>query len=162
MSIEIERRYLVVGHGWRDQAVRARHLRDGLLAHTGDTKVRVRIEGERAWLTVKGPRAGPSRLEFEYEIPHPEAEDMLERLCGGAVAQKTRHLAPYGGLTWEIDVYEGLLEGVVLAEVELPHPDAIVARPPWLGREVTGEPAYRKLALLARCSELGGREADAA
>jgi adenylate cyclase len=104
----------------------------------------VRIAEDRAWLMVKGPRSGLCRGEFEYEIPYAEAEEMLQTLCGGPVIEKTRYLVPHDGLIWEVDVYEGPLQGLILAEVELKHAAQVFTRPEWVGREVTGDSRYKK------------------
>ncbi len=150
MAAEIERKFLVLGDGWREGVVRTEHLRDGLIARFGDGKVRVRLGEGRAWVAVKGPRHGFSRAEFEYQIPLADAEEMLATLCEGPILDKLRHCIPYAGRTWSVDVHHGRLEGLVLAEVELPSVDAHVVLPDWIGREVTGDPLFRRDALLAR------------
>jgi CYTH domain-containing protein len=141
---EIERKFLVHGEGWRDSVVRSERLVDGLLATSKGRKVRVRLRGDRATLAVKTRRRGRVRFEFEYEIPVADAEQLLRTECGRSVLAKTRHYAPFDGFTWEIDVYEAPLDGVILAEVELACVDQEPSRPAWIGREVTDDPAYRK------------------
>src|SRR5262249_13350693 len=104
-----------------------------------------------AWLTIKGPREGISRPEFEYEIPRADAEQMLRTLClGDLVLEKVRHTVPFGGLDWTIDVYMGPLIGVILAEVELEHADQHVQLPPWAGEEVTNDVRFKKGTLARR------------
>ena len=119
MSIEIERKFLVVSDEWRRAVVKTVRLEDGLIASAGGRKVRVRIADERATLTVKGARVGLGRDEFEYEIPCADARAMIRDHCDGRVLTKVRHVVREGGFTFEIDVYEGLLAGVVIAEAEL-------------------------------------------
>src|SRR4051812_10488219 len=119
MQFEVERKFLVAHDGWRSAATGSRHLRDGLIGPYHSSKVRVRQDGERAWLTVKGPRAGLGRLEFEYEIPMDHANEMLRSVCEGMQIEKVRYDVPHAGLVWEVDVYQGSLTGVILAEVEL-------------------------------------------
>jgi adenylate cyclase len=149
MPLEIERKFLVATHTWKRDILKSEHLRDGLIARFGEGKVRVRLTDSGAWLTIKGPRRGISRLEFEYEIPRSHAEQMLQTLCqGDPILEKVRHTVPYGGLDWKIDVYTGPLSGVVFAEVELEHPDQQLQLPPWVGEEVTNNPRFRKRALL--------------
>lgn len=157
MPVEIERKFLLATDGWRPHVTRAEHLTDGLIAAAPDgRKVRVRIAGHRALLTVKGARQGLARDEFEYEIPLADARLLLQDHCAGAVLTKTRHHVPQGALTWEIDIYHGPLDGIAVAEIELPHPDQDFARPDWLGEEVTGRQEWRKINLLrARVSGLG-------
>ncbi len=148
MSLEIERKFLISHDGWRASVTRSTRIRDGLISITDGRKTRVRIEDDRATLTVKGEHAGCSRSEFEYAIPVPDAEEMLRTMCGDLVLEKTRHYASHGGLTWENDVYNGLLDGVVIAEVELDRPDRALELPDWVGREVTGNIRYRKIRML--------------
>jgi CYTH domain-containing protein len=149
VSEEIERKFLVVGDQWRDQAIRSERLVDGLLATCEGRKVRVRLYETRATLAIKTAKKGCSRFEFEYDIPREDAEQLLETACDRNVLTKTRYYIPYEGFTWEVDVYDGLLEGVVLAEVEMATADQDPPRPAWGGREVTYEPAYGKRQLYA-------------
>jgi CYTH domain-containing protein len=146
MGIEIERRYLVQGDAWRTGVAATRRLRQGYLAREDGVSVRVRLGGATAKLTIKGP-AGLVRPEFEYAIPLADAEAMLAALCAGRSLVKTRHEVPLDGLVWEVDVFEGPLAGLVIAEVELPSPDHPVRLPAWLGREITGDPRYANAAL---------------
>lgn len=144
MPQEIERKFLVKDNTWRQHVVRSEPLRDGLLAASDGRKVRVRLYESRATLTVKSRRDHGQRAEFEYEIPRDHAEEMLASHCGVNTIEKTRHHVPFGGLNWEIDVYKGLLDGVVLAEVELDRIDRDVHLPGWVGEEITDLPEYRK------------------
>lgn len=155
MRLEIERKFLVASDEWRAAVTRSRHLRDGLIGPHDASKVRVRREDDRAWLTVKGPRAGLGRLEFEYEIPLDHADEMLRNVCDGMQIEKTRHEVPHGDLIWEIDVYGGLLAGVVLAEVELESEDQPLLPPDWIGAEVTGDPRFKKEAMLRLARQAG-------
>lgn len=123
-------------------------IRDGLVARTADRKVRVRIYDERATIAVKAKREGFSDAEFEYDIPKADAEEMLASYCGQQLLTKVRYDVPYKGFTWQVDVYEGPLEGVILAEVELPRVDVDVPLPDWIGKEVTGRPEYKKTNML--------------
>jgi CYTH domain-containing protein len=146
MGVEIERRFLVRGDAWRAAATRARRLRQGYLAREDGVTVRLRLEPGAARLTIKGP-GGLVRPEFDYPLPPAEAAEMLDRLCAGRRLDKTRHDVPHGGLLWEVDVFEGPLDGLVIAEVELPRPDHPLELPPWAGREVTDDPRYANAAL---------------
>jgi CYTH domain-containing protein len=149
VALEIERKFLVVGDQWRDQAIRSERLVDGLLATSEGRKVRVRLYEGRASLAIKTAKKGLTRFEFEYDIPREDAEQLLKTECGSNVLAKTRHYVPHEGFTWEVDVYDGVLEGVVLTEVELATADQDPLLPAWVGREVTDEPAYRKQRLFA-------------
>jgi adenylate cyclase len=149
MAVEIERTFLLANDSWRQLSTGCQRLTDGLVAASDDHKVRIRQYGNlRATITVKSKKSGIVRAEFEYEIPFGDAEDMLAHHCRPVVLQKTRHYVPHGGFTWEIDVYEGLLAGIVLAEVELERADIIVPIPAWIGQEVTGMPEYKKINMI--------------
>lgn len=157
MHLEIERKFLVTGTGWREGATSRRALRDGLVSQGANGKVRVRLDGERAWLTVKGARSGISRTEFEYEIPVADAEHMFANVCSGSMIEKTRFLVPHAGHEWEVDVFQGPLSGLVWAEVELESETQAITLPPWAGREVTGDPRFRHANLLMLCAHDRGR-----
>lgn len=146
MGVEIERRFLVRGDAWRAAAAGARRLRQGYLAREGGVTVRVRVDGAAAWLTIKGP-GSLVRPEFEFPLPAAEAEAMLATLCPGRALAKTRHTVPHGGLMWDVDVFEGPLAGIVIAEVELPDPAHPLTLPGWAGREVTADARYANAAL---------------
>lgn len=146
MTTEIERRFLVSSPSWRDATTRTRHLLQGYVAREDGVAVRLRLIDEQAWLTIKGP-GGLVRPEFEYPVPPAEARLMLDTLCAGRRIAKTRHDVPHDGLLWEVDVFEGPLAGLVIAEVELPTPDHSVGLPPWAGHEITGDDRYANAAL---------------
>jgi CYTH domain-containing protein len=144
MAVEIERKFLVRSDSWRDQVTHREEIRDGLIAVADSRKVRVRICDQRATLTVKAKTDGLANAEFEYEIPVADAEEMMAHHCLRAGLAKTRYFIPHVGRMWQVDEYSGILSGVVLAEVELPSETAEVVLPPWVGCEVTGNPAYKK------------------
>jgi adenylate cyclase len=146
MATEIERKFLVIGDAWRNLAIHRERLRDGLIAMTEDRKVRVRVyeEDERATITVKAKTGRIRNAEFEYDIPMADAEELLASHCGENVLSKYRYFVPHRGFMWHIDVYEGILDGVILAEVEVAKEDAAVALPHWIGQDVTGRHEYKK------------------
>ena len=139
MSQEIERKFLVRA-GWQPEGTGGR-IAQGYLSAVPERTVRVRVRGERGYLTVKGKNNGISRAEFEYEVPLADAEAMLA-LCEQRLIEKTRYRVPAGELCWEIDVFAGANAGLVVAEIELPTPDTPFARPDWLGAEVSDDPRY--------------------
>lgn len=141
MGTEIERKFQVTGDGWKAGASPGIRHRQGYLCSDKERTVRVRIAGEKATLTVKGLTQGSSRPEFEYPVPLADAEELIG-MCERPLVEKTRHRVVHGGLTWEIDVFEGDNAGLVLAEVELERPDQPVSIPPWAGPEVTDDPRY--------------------
>src|SRR5262245_47368464 len=145
MALEIERKFLVRDDSWRSLCTRKEEITDGLIAITPERKVRVRICDHRSTLTVKSKTEDLANVEFEYEIPRADAEELLAHHCLRAGLAKTRYFVPDGPFTWQVDVYDGILEGVVLAEVELPSETAELVLPPWVGQEVTGDPKYKKI-----------------
>lgn len=140
MGIETERKFLVSGTGWRSLADPVPYAQ-GYLASGGGVTVRIRIAGDRAFITVKGPVEGISRAEFEYPVPVDEAREML-RLCPSPIIEKTRRIIPHGFHIWEVDEFEGKNSGLVVAEVELSSPVEEISLPSWIGAEVTGDPRY--------------------
>ena len=139
MSVEIERKFLV-NEKWKPEG-RSIHVKQGYLPGTGHMLVRVRQEDKRAFLTLKGRTEGITRSEYEYEIPMQDAGELLER-CEKPIIEKTRYLVPAGPHTWEVDVFAGANEGLVVAEIELSHEDEPFDRPAWLGREVSDDTRY--------------------
>jgi adenylate cyclase len=140
MAKEIERKFLVTGDSWR-QAKGVRY-RQGYLNTAQERSVRVRINDDKAYLTIKGTTVGATRLEFEYEIPGQDAQEILDELCERPLIEKNRHKIEHGGLTWEVDEFFGENEGLIIAEIELDSEDQAFEKPDWLGREVTGDPRY--------------------
>jgi adenylate cyclase len=138
---EIERKFLVRGEPWRD-ATKSTRFRQGFLSTDPDRTVRVRVADGRAWLTIKGRTVGARRAEYEYEIPVADGEHLLDALCARPLIEKTRHELDVEGHTWELDVFEGDNEGLVVAEVELASEDELFERPTWLGEEVTDDSRY--------------------
>lgn len=148
MATEIERKFLVVGDGWRSGATAVR-IRQGYL-HVAETlSVRVRTLGDRAFLTIKSGQLGPVRGEYEYPIPVADAAEMLDRLCPPPLIDKTRYSLDYAGRTWVVDVFAADNAGLVVAEVELEAADAAVTLPPWVGREVTDDGRYLNVNLIS-------------
>lgn len=141
MGIEIERKFRVTGSGFL-AGRQGRRLVQGYIANDGHASVRVRIDDARAFLTVKAGRDALARLEFEYPIPVADAQELLARVCTGPQIDKTRYDVEVDGSHWEVDVFHGDNDGLVVAEIELPAADAPFARPAWLGEEVTGDARY--------------------
>ncbi len=141
MPREIERKFLVNAERWVP-GEKASHCKQGYLAVGPPVAVRVRIMEGVGTINIKSASTDISRMEFEYEIPVEDAGELLAGACVGRVVEKTRHYIEYGGLTWEVDVFEGLNAGLVLAEVELGRADQDIELPPWVGLEVSGDPRY--------------------
>lgn len=145
MATEIERKFLVTSDLWREGA-EGTPMRQGYLCRQSGKTVRVRISGQRALLTVKGPSHGLSRPEFEYEIPLPDGFELLG-LCEGPLIEKIRYRVLVEGLVWEIDEFSGDNEGLIVAEVELASEDQSVPLPPWIGSEVSEDSRYTNSSL---------------
>ena len=145
-NTEIERKFLV-RPSWKPMDEGA-EIRQGYLCREKERTVRVRTKGRKAYLTVKGATEGITRREFEYEIPPEDAEEMLA-LCEPPLVEKVRHHDQVGDFLWEIDVFHGANEGLVLAEVELPSEDAPFQKPVWAAEEVSGDPRYYNANLIA-------------
>ena len=142
MAREIERKFLVTGDDWRNQVVKSARYRQGYLTEGGACSIRVRIDGERAFLNIKSATLGIMRSEYEYPIPLLDAEEMLAHFTIGLLIEKTRHFVDYQGRRWEIDVFEGANAGLVVAEIELRSEDESFELPPWVGEEVSHDPRY--------------------
>ncbi len=149
MAKEIERKFLVVGDGWRAEVRETARLRQGYLFADEHVAIRVRTAGDTAYLTVKADNTAVTRDEFEYEIPLADAEAML-MLCRGGLVDKTRHTLDRPGGHWTVDVFAGANDGLVLAEVELEADDAALVLPDWAGEDVTSDRRYRNAALSTR------------
>lgn len=157
MAREIERKFLVVSDAWQAAATSSLLLRQGYLSSSAKATVRVRSKDDvRAVLTLKGPAAGLSRAEYEYEIPIADARELLV-MAQPHMVEKRRYLVPHGGLVWEVDVFLGRHEGLVLAEVELDDESQVVALPDWVGIEVTQDDRYNN-ASLSRAETIPGCE----
>jgi adenylate cyclase len=141
MGVEIERKFLVQGDGWRTQGEPVL-LRQGYLSSQAERTVRVRIEGERALLTIKSKNVGAARGEWEYPIPLGDAAELLDRLCERPLIEKYRRRIPFAGFVWEVDEFLGENAGLVVAEIELPAEDTVFDKPDWAGAEVTHDLRY--------------------
>ncbi len=155
MGLEIERKFLVTSDAWRAAAhavipMAQGYVNDTAAIESGAQKasVRVRIQGDTAFLNLKSREIGHTRQEFDYPIPVEDARALLA-LCVGGLIDKRRHLVRHGGLLWEVDEFLGDNAGLVVAEVELEHADQPVDLPEWAGDEVTDDVRYYNLALAA-------------
>ena len=156
MGIEIERKFLVAGDGWRAAAREVVPMAQGYLNDMGamdrgeqKASVRVRIQGETAFLNLKSRELGHTRQEFDYPIPVADARALLA-LCVGGVVDKRRHYVEHEGHLWEVDEFLGDNAGLVVAEIELDHADEAFVKPAWIGKQVTDAARYYNLALASR------------
>jgi adenylate cyclase len=141
MALEIERKYLVDLEklGTLENGIR---IKQAYLSTNKEAVVRVRVKNDKAYLTIKGSNIGVTRLEFEYEIPLDEANEMLDKLCQKPVIDKTRYLIDYENHTWELDIFYGDNEGLVVVEVELSSEDETIILPSWVKEEVSCDSRY--------------------
>ena len=150
MATEIERKFLVQSDAWRSAADAGTRIWQGYLNRDKHRTVRVRVMGEKAFLTIKGLTHGATRAEFEYEIPVSDAT-ALRDLCDGPVIDKTRYRIPAesGKLVWEVDEFAGDNQGLIVAEIELESEAEAFALPAWIGQEVTHDIRYYNANLAA-------------
>ncbi|BAY65228.1 adenylate cyclase [Calothrix brevissima NIES-22] len=141
MAAEIERKFLVKDDSWRKLAEGSRYVQ-GYISTAKQATVRVRIVGNQGYLTIKGATVQYSRSEFEYPIPVADAQEMLDTLCDRPLIEKTRYKIAYGNLIWEIDEFEGVNKGLIIAEVELTNEKQQIELPDWIGEEVSDNPKY--------------------
>ena len=150
MAKEIERKFLVSGE-FRQDSPESYRIMQGYICSDPDRTVRVRVRGDKGFLTIKGRSSadGLSRYEWEKEIPVEEARELMN-LCGPGVIDKTRHLVPFEGHVFEVDEFYGSNQGLVLAEIELADEQETFPKPSWLGEEVTGDIRYYN-SMLMKC-----------
>ncbi len=141
MAYEIERKFLVVNQSYRENAEGVLY-KQAYLNSSSDRIVRIRIIGQKGYITIKGPSEGCKRLEFEYEIPYSDAQIMFECLCEKPILEKYRYKVNINDLTWEVDEFMGENKGLIIAELELPNEKHSFTIPNWLGQEVTNDPKY--------------------
>ena len=149
MPIEIERKFLLRNDSWKKSADDGLDIRQGYLAGSDKSSIRVRISGKAANLNIKSATLGITRQEYEYPIPVVEANEMLDKLCEGPLIEKTRYLVHHDKHCWEIDVFSGDNQGMVVAEVELEHINEHFERPEWLGEEVSSDSRYYNVCLVS-------------
>ena len=160
-GLEIERKFLVKGNGYKQQAYSHSHIQQGNISSSHGRTVRVRIRDERGYLTIKGPseNGGLSRYEFEKEITLDEAEHLMQ-LCEPGIIDKTRWLVKSGNHTFEVDEFFGENEGLVMAEVELGAEDEPYEKPDFIGQEVTGDRRYYNSHLRKNPFSVWGKAAE--
>ncbi|MDX1491479.1 MAG: CYTH domain-containing protein [Pseudohongiellaceae bacterium] len=147
MSIEIERKFLVDEHKLPALG-KGKTICQGYIPTQNNSTVRIRIQDEDAFLTIKGPSKGISRSEFEYAIPLAHAKALLEELCSDNTIQKKRYEIPHEGLVWELDIFAGTNAGLIVAEVELESEHQAFNKPSWVGKEVSGDFRYANSSLI--------------
>lgn len=148
MAKEIERKFLVKDDSWRSSVVRQKAYRQGYISELNKCSIRVRVAGDVAHLNIKSATLGISRQEYEYSLPVEDAEAMLRDFSLGPVIAKTRYFVEHQGHTWEVDVFEGDNEGLIVAEIELSDEEEAFERPLWVGEEVSDDVRYYNVNLV--------------
>jgi len=148
MGKEIERKFKVIGTKFKDM-VSGVYIHQGFLSTEKERVVRVRIIGDKGFLTIKGITKGATRLEYEFEIPVAEAQSLLKELCIKPTIEKYRFNINYKGFLWEVDEFLGENSGLIIAEIELEEEAQEFETPPWIGNEVTDDPRYFNSNLIA-------------
>ncbi|WP_445360305.1 CYTH domain-containing protein [Microbulbifer sp. EKSA005] len=147
MAKEIERKFLV-----DKKAIASftggKRIKQAYISTESKAVVRVRVIGDHAYLTLKGESKGITRTEFEYPIPFEDADEMIAELCDGPIIDKTRFIVEHEKHTWEIDIFHGDNDGLIIAEVEMQSESESVELPEWIDKEVTGDPRYYNSNLL--------------
>lgn len=147
MAQEIERKYLLNSDSWKALAHKKMSLHQGYLCNNSQSSVRIRIEDQQANINIKSMTIGISRAEYEYAIPVNEATELLNSLCAKPQIKKDRYHVSYAGKLWEIDVFAGDNEGLIVAEVELKSEDEVVELPDWVDKEVSAYERYYNMRL---------------
>lgn len=142
MATEIEYKYLVVNDEFKRIALSSTLYRQGYLSTHKECVVRVRIAGDKAYITIKGENRGATRPEYEVPIDVDMAQSMLDTLSQSPIIEKTRYICPYRGYTWEVDCFHGINDGLVIAEIELCDENETYPLPPFIGKNVTGIERY--------------------
>jgi adenylate cyclase len=140
VGVEIERKFLLAGTGWRALGEPVL-LRQGYLCLDPARVVRVRVDGGQAYLTIKGKSSGATRGEWEYPIPLADANELLA-LCDLPLVEKYRRKIEFAGNVWEVDEFIGVNQGLALAEIELSSEDQAFEKPDWIGEDVTHDKRY--------------------
>ena len=141
MGMEIEHKFLVTGNSYRQDATRRCEIKQGFLSRDPERTVRVRVKDDKGYITIKGKGTGAAHPEFEYEIPLADALQLMN-MCKPPVIEKSRFIVMHEGNRWEVDEFHGKLQGLVIAELEVPDVDYHFSLPCFVGQEVTGDPRY--------------------
>ncbi len=148
MGLEIERKFLIKNDNWKSKITKSFEIKQGYLSLDVERTVRIRITENIGLITIKGKTENLSRLEFEYNIPLDDAKELLI-LCKKPILEKTRHIFIASGNHWEIDVFEGDNDGLIVAEIELESENTEISLPDWIGKEVSIDPKYYNSSLIS-------------
>ena len=148
MAKEIEKKFLLKNDQWRDLIKRSRQFVQGYMVGSDKASVRVRLEGEQAFINIKSATLGVVRDEYEYAIPPEDANEILKKLCEKPLISKIRHDVMVGNKKWEIDEFQQENAGLIVAEVELNALDEVFEKPGWIGQEVSDDKRYYNVCLV--------------
>lgn len=148
MATEIERKFTLKSNSWKNQASHQCRYVQGYLAGNDRSSVRVRIAGDKANINIKSATLGIERMEYEYEIPVIDAQEMLDQLCQKPIIDKTRYFVPFAGKTWEVDEFYGDNAGLVVAEIELNDAEESFELPDWADDDVSHDVRYYNVSLV--------------
>ncbi len=148
MATEIERKFLLVNDNWRKDADEGIHIIQAYMSSNEKSSVRIRIHGDSANVNIKSKTLGIQRSEYEYPIPLDDAREMIESLCDKPYIEKTRFHVMHDEHEWEVDVFAGDNEGLIVAELELDSVEENFNLPDWIGEEVSNEPRYYNICLV--------------
>lgn len=148
MATEIEHKFLLKNNTWRMYVKNRVFIRDGLIFTKKSGKMRVRIFSDKAFLTIKTKKILNYRDEYEYEIPVSDANKIIDLNSDGRVIEKYRNYIKNGDHCWEIDEYKGLLEGIIIAEIELKNSNEVFEKPDWVGKEITNDDRFRVINMI--------------
>ena len=142
MGKEIEHKYIVTGKEFIDMATESHNIKQGYLCKDKERTIRIRIMDTTAFVTIKGETHGDTRAEYEYPLPLDDAMSMMDSLCINPIIEKTRYIVPFKGNNWEVDMFKGFLDGLILAEIEIPSSEYKYDIPPFVGKNVTNDARY--------------------
>ena len=148
MAIEIEHKYLLKNNKWRKEVRKRVFIRDGLIFTKNSGKMRVRVFSDKGYITIKTKKILNYRDEYEYEIPVNDANKIIDLNSDGRIIEKYRNYIQIGKNCWEIDEYTGLLEGIIIAEIELQDVNENFQKPDWVGQEVTNDERFRVINMI--------------
>ena len=148
MAIEIERKFLVKRIP-KNKIEYSYYIKQGYIVTDKNKAVRIRQKKNDFFITIKGNKTGISRFEFEYKIPKNDANQLFKDFCKEGIIEKTRHYVKHKGHIWELDVFHGENEGLVVAEIELKSEEEIFSLPDWVDKEVTHQEKYLNMNLLS-------------
>lgn len=149
MAKEIERKFLVNHDNWRKDVTKSIHYIQGYFTTNASCSIRIRVSGDKADLNIKSATLGITRTEYEYPLPLEDANEMLDHLCNKPLLEKTRYYVQHQGHLWEIDVFTGDNEGLIVAEIELKSAEEKFSLPDWAGKEVSDDPRYYNVCLVS-------------